>query len=167
MTATAADFHILIPPSRFGVNLGNYFDILFGFGLLRHRSLPAQTTLGTGAHLEGAVLCQTEIVLQTGASLNGWILHSPAGALSELITYQGSWRIEKRFILSISTMRHLSLPLPSPLYQTLGFDKSAFVSCRWVGAFTARIDCAIVVIVIWLLIVNSHLIVSTFKPTHP
>lgn len=48
--------------------------------LLQPCALTLQTTLGTGAHLERAILGQTEIMLQTGASVNGWLLISPEGS---------------------------------------------------------------------------------------
>jgi len=40
-----------------------------------------QTTIGTGAHFEGTILCATAVVMDTGASLNGHILAQTAVTL--------------------------------------------------------------------------------------
>ena len=36
--------------------------------------IAGQATIGAGAHVEGIILCQTMITLQTGATMNGRLL---------------------------------------------------------------------------------------------
>ena len=42
-----------------------------------------QTTFGAGSHFEGVLLCQTDVALQTGATLNGAILSQTQVALQQ------------------------------------------------------------------------------------
>jgi hypothetical protein len=42
-----------------------------------------QTMIGTNAHFEGIVLCQTAIILETGASVNGRLLAQTAVTLDQ------------------------------------------------------------------------------------
>ncbi len=47
-----------------------------------------KTTLGTGAHFEGVVLCKTDVTLQTGATMNGRLLSQTQVALQQATVTQ-------------------------------------------------------------------------------
>ncbi|HEX8819216.1 MAG TPA: ice-binding family protein [Archangium sp.] len=47
-----------------------------------------RTTLGTGAHFEGVLLCKTDVTLQTGATMNGRILSQTNVALQQATVTQ-------------------------------------------------------------------------------
>jgi hypothetical protein len=47
-----------------------------------------RTTLGTGAHFEGILLCKTDVTLQTGATMNGRVLSQTQVALQQATVTQ-------------------------------------------------------------------------------
>jgi hypothetical protein len=47
-----------------------------------------RTTIGTGAHFEGVLLCKTDVTLQTGATMNGRILSQTNVALQQATVTQ-------------------------------------------------------------------------------
>ena len=47
-----------------------------------------RTTLGTGSHFEGVLLCKTDVTLQTGATMNGRVLSQTQVALQQATVTQ-------------------------------------------------------------------------------
>ncbi len=47
-----------------------------------------RTTIGTGAHFEGVLLCKTDVTLQTGATMNGRVLSQTQVALQQATVTQ-------------------------------------------------------------------------------